>query len=80
MKTMIAAAVASALKTRSNEAADVVSVDKDFESYVASIVEKSSTSAKKPEKVTISETTAAPTDCDKAPAITLASIVSRIKK
>ena len=80
MKTMIAAAVASALKTRSDEAADVASVDKDFESYVASIVEKSSTSAKKPKKVTISETTAAPTDSDKAPAITLASIVSRIKK
>ena len=48
MKTMIAAAIASVLKIRFDEAADVASVDIDFECYVASIVEKSNTSAIKP--------------------------------
>jgi hypothetical protein len=81
MKVMIAEAVASAVKTNTDKATVDASVDKEFQDYIVSLVEKA-TGAKK--KVTISTPAQASSTSASVPttppAVTLNSILGRIKK
>jgi hypothetical protein len=81
MKVTIAEAVASAVKTNTDKATADVSVDKEFQDYIVSLVEKA-TEAKK--KVTISTPAQASSTSASIPttppAVTLNSILGRIKK
>jgi hypothetical protein len=81
MKVMIAEAVASAVKTNTEKATVDASVDKEFQDYIVSLVEKA-TGAKK--KVSISTPAQASSTSASvptpAPAVTLNSILGRIKK
>ena len=79
MKSMIAEAVATAIKTTSDKATVDASVDQQFQEYVISPVN----SASKKKKVTITNppsAEASSTTAQAPPAVTLNSILGRIHK
>jgi hypothetical protein len=85
-KAMIAAAIAQAHVDTNKKAADVASVDADFQAYVDSLVLAASKSPKgSSKKVTIAaaqatDSLSTPTEDEKPPAMNLVSILGRIKK
>jgi hypothetical protein len=76
MKTMIAAAVASAIQSNSEKAATDASLYNDFKNYVVSLLDASK--GKKNVGAQASSATADPSAVH--PAVTLNSILGRLKK
>jgi hypothetical protein len=83
---MVTAAIAQVNEDTNKKAADVASVDADFQAYVASLVlaaSKSPNSSSKKSTVSAAEatdSTPTPTEDEKPPAMNLVSILGRIKK
>jgi hypothetical protein len=84
---MVAAAIAQATNDHTNQkAANVASVDADFQAYVVSLILAASKSPKSSfKKSTISaadatDSSSIPTADEKPPAMNLVSILGRIKK
>jgi hypothetical protein len=84
-KSMVAAAIAQAKVDTTKKAANVASVDADFQAYVASLVLAANSPKATPKKTTVAATEATAsssttTEDDKPAAMNLVSILGRIKK